>query len=61
MATCYEMYRRMPAGLSPEIVFFDAREDAGAKDYPKKHAGDVGGGDFHVKPQVKHRIAVSHA
>ena len=49
MATCYEMYRRVPAGLSPEIVFFDPH--AGG-DFPKKHAGDVGGGDFHVKPQV---------
>lgn len=49
MATCYEMYRRTPAGLSPEIVFFDNHEGG---DFPKKHAGDVGGGDFHIKPQV---------
>ena len=50
MLTCYEMYRRVPAGLSPEIVFFTAHEDSDA--YPKQHATDVGGGDFHVKPAV---------
>ena len=51
MLTCYEMYRRVPAGLSPEIVFF-IQHDQG-DDYPKQHHMDVGGGDFVVKPQVR--------
>ena len=50
MLTCYEMYRRMPTGLAPEIVFF-IQHDNGA-DYPKQHHMDVGGGDFEVKRQV---------
>lgn len=51
MLTCYEMYRRMPTGLSPEIVFF-VQHDQG-DDYPKQHHMDVGGGDFVVKLQVR--------
>ena len=43
--------RRSPAGLSPEIAFFKKWEEA-SEDYPKAHAGDVGGGDFTVKPLV---------
>jgi len=27
-ATCWEMYRRMPTGLSPEIVYFNTVPDA---------------------------------
>ena len=50
MLTCYEMYRRIPAGLSPEIVFF-IQHDQG-EDYPKQHQMDVGGGDFMVKQQA---------
>jgi len=50
MLTCYEMYRRIPTGLSPEIVFF-TQHDRG-DDYPKQHHMDVGGGDFMVKHQV---------
>ena len=50
MQTCYEMYRRVPAGLSPEIVFFTQHEEG--SDYPKQHMADVGGGDFIVKPAV---------
>lgn len=51
MLTCYEMYRRIPTGLSPEIVFF-TQHDRG-DDYPKQHHMDVGGGDFMVKRQVR--------
>ena len=50
MLTCYEMYRRMPAGLAPEIVFF-TQHDQGF-DHPKQHHPDVGQGDFKVKQQV---------
>lgn len=50
MLTCYEMYRRIPTGLSPEIVFF-TQHDKG-DDYPKQHHMDVGGGDYMVKRQV---------
>ena len=50
MLTCYEMYRRIPTGLSPEIVFF-TQHDRG-DDYPKQHHMDVGGGEFMVKQQV---------
>ncbi|KAL3131586.1 hypothetical protein ABBQ38_007885 [Trebouxia sp. C0009 RCD-2024] len=50
MLTCYEMYRRMPTGLSPEIVFF-VQHDRG-DDHPKQHHMDIGGGDFVVKLQV---------
>lgn len=52
MLTCYEMYRRVPAGLSPEIAFFTHHEEG--NDYPKQHMADVGGGDFYVKPAVSH-------
>ena len=51
MLTCYEMYRRIPTGLSPEIVFF-TQHDKG-DDYPKQHHMDVGGGNFMVKQQVR--------
>ncbi|KAK9837344.1 hypothetical protein WJX81_007743 [Elliptochloris bilobata] len=53
MATCNELYRRTPAGLAPEIAFFTPRA---GDDYPKRHAGDVGGGDFTVKPQDAHNL-----
>ena len=45
------MLLRSPAGLSPEIAFFKKWEEA-SEDYPKAHAGDVGGADFFVKPQA---------
>lgn len=54
MQTCYEMYRRIPTGLSPEIVFF-TQHDKG-DDYPKQHHMDVGGGDFMVKQQDSHNL-----
>ncbi|KAL0032746.1 hypothetical protein WJX79_007172 [Trebouxia sp. C0005] len=54
MLTCYEMYRRIPTGLSPEIVFF-TQHDRG-DDYPKQHHMDVGGGDFMVKRQDSHNL-----
>lgn len=57
MLTCYEMYRRIPTGLSPEIVFF-TQHDRG-DDYPKQHHMDVGGGDFMVKQQVSSCIILS--
>ena len=50
MATCNELYRRTPAGLAPEIAFFTPRA---GDDFPKRHAGDVGGGDFTIKPQAR--------
>ena len=50
MLTCYEMYRQIPTGLSPEIVFF-TQHDRG-DDYPKLHHMDVGGGEFMAKQQV---------
>jgi len=55
MLTCYEMYRRIPTGLSPEIVFF-TQHDRG-DDYPKQHHMDVGGRDFMVKRQVRSAAA----
>jgi hypothetical protein len=49
MATCYELYRRSPAGLAPEIAFFVPSRPP----HPKAHLADVGGGDFHIKSQVE--------
>ena len=46
--TCYELYRRVPAGLAPEIAFFLPPRVP----WPKAHPADVGGGDFVVKAQV---------
>ena len=48
--TCYEMYRRVPAGLAPEIAFFLPPRVP----WPKAHPADIGGGDFVVKAQVQH-------
>ncbi len=48
--TCYELYRRVPAGLAPEIAFFLPPRVP----WPKAHPADVGGGDFVVKAQVLH-------
>lgn len=56
MLTCYEMYRQIPTGLSPEIVFF-TQHDRG-DDYPKQHHMDVGGGEFMVKQQVCHNTCL---
>ena len=46
--TCYELYRRVPAGLAPEIAFFLPPRVP----WPKAHPADIGGGDFVVKAQV---------
>lgn len=46
--TCYELYRRVPAGLAPEIAVFLPP----GVPWPKEHSPDIGGGDFFVKPQV---------
>ena len=51
MRTCYELYRRSPTGLAPEIAHFTHREEGDAA-WPKRHAQDAGGGDFTVKAQV---------
>ena len=53
MQTCYEMYARTPAGLAPEIAYFVERDGS---EFPKQHEHDVGGGDFTVKPQVRHGV-----
>ncbi|KAK9829091.1 hypothetical protein WJX72_003851 [[Myrmecia] bisecta] len=53
MLTCYEMYRRVPSGLAPEIAFF---KPASGSDYPKHHSDDVGGGNFVIKPQDAHSL-----
>lgn len=50
VATCYQLYARMPAGLAPEIAFF--RVVPGHFDFPKAHPPDAGGADLYVKSQV---------
>lgn len=50
MTTCNELYRRTPAGLAPEIAFFSPHSAGDV--VAERHAGDVGGSDFTVKPQV---------
>ena len=50
MATCNELYRRTPAGLAPEIAFFSPHSAGDV--VGERQAGDVGGSDFTVKPQV---------
>lgn len=54
MATCNEMYARMPAGLAPEIAFF--RTAPGTFDFPKAHPPDAGGADLYVKSQDAHNL-----
>ena len=51
--TCYQLYKRTPAGLAPEIVFFQTEED---DSYPGAHASDVGGGEFAVKEADAHNL-----
>ena len=46
--TCYELYRRVPTGLAPEIAVFNPP----GVPWPKEHSADVGGDDFHVNAQV---------
>jgi hypothetical protein len=58
MRTCYELYARSPTGLAPEIAHFTQREGGDAA-WPKRHAQDVGGGDFTIKPQVRARPTTS--
>lgn len=53
--SCYELYRRVPAGLAPEIAVFLPP----GVPWPKEHSPDIGGGDFFVKSQV--RVLVLHA
>lgn len=53
MFTCYSMYLHVPAGLAPELVFFNAHD--GSQEHYAQHKGSVGGGEFSVKPQVTHR------
>ena len=52
MRTCYEMYRRTPTGLAPEIAFFKTKEAAA---HGLSQAGDpeAGGGDFVIKIHVR--------
>ena len=49
MRTCYEMYRRTPTGLAPEIAFFSTRD--AQRGYPSV-SNTAGGGDFVIKPHV---------
>ncbi|QLG73069.1 hypothetical protein HG535_0E01530 [Zygotorulaspora mrakii] len=49
--TCYQMYRQIPSGLSPEIVVFN---DGITKIPP--HAWSSPSGDFFVKPADKHNL-----
>ena len=36
METCYQMYTKMPTGLSPEIVYFNTRTSGNLKDITVK-------------------------
>ena len=49
MRTCYEMYRRTPTGLAPEIAFF---KSSAAHAHLPSVQNNAGGGDFIVKPHV---------
>lgn len=49
MRTCYEMYRRTPTGLAPEIAFFVTSETTASVPVV---TNDAGGGDFVIKPNV---------
>lgn len=51
--TCYQLYRRTPTGLAPEIVHF-ASETGPA--YPGAHTEDVGGGEFYIKRLDAHSL-----
>lgn len=53
MLTCYELYRRTPSGLSPEIAFFTPHS---GEDFPKQHTSDAGGPDFSIKTQVHNTL-----
>ena len=44
--TCYQLYKRTPSGLAPEIAVFVVE---GSEAYPGSHPPDAGGGDFMVK------------
>lgn len=50
MRTCYEMYRRTPTGLAPELAFFKSSETSGAA--PTVENDKPGGGDFVIKQAV---------
>lgn len=52
--TCYELYRRTPAGLAPEIAHFANNSDL--QDFPNRHVHDVGHGDFSIKPKDAHNL-----
>ena len=47
--TCYQMYRRTPSGLAPEIVFFKEVQSGDA-------ASEVGGGEFSIKDSDSHSL-----
>lgn len=51
MRTCYEMYRRTPTGLAPELVYFETSEAAHAHSEAAS-ADNSGGGDFMIKAFV---------
>ena len=51
MRTCYEMYRRTPTGLAPELAFFETSE-ARHSHSVQVTAENSGGGDFLIKQMV---------
>jgi mannosyl-oligosaccharide alpha-1,2-mannosidase len=69
--TCYQLYRRTPTGLAPEIVFFNEADSTDRStsstsstpsttpvegSYPGAHASDIGGGDFSIKEDDAHNL-----
>ncbi|KAL4423330.1 hypothetical protein ABPG77_006125 [Micractinium sp. CCAP 211/92] len=52
--SCYELYRRTPAGLAPEIAHF--ANNSALEDFPNKHVHDVGHGDFSIKTNDAHNL-----
>ncbi|KAL4430639.1 hypothetical protein ABPG75_005895 [Micractinium tetrahymenae] len=52
--SCYELYRRTPAGLAPEIAHF--ANNSVLQDFPNKHVHDVGRGDYSIKPNDAHNL-----
>lgn len=52
--TCYQLYRRTPTGIAPEIVHFTNRPSTTG--FPGSHEPDVGGGDFVVYENDAHNL-----
>lgn len=52
--TCYQLYRRTPSGLAPEIVVFVMEKVSDA--YPGSHPPDTGGGDFIIRNGDAHTL-----